>query len=161
VDDCQPLADALKGWNIGSLYTSHEPKALQTAEAIGRRLSLPVTIWENLHEHVRTRVTWLGREQFLQSVAGFFAAPTHLVFGEETAEDTLHRFKTAINALLNDSPSECVAVATHGTVITLYMADRFGLDPFSFWQTIQMPDFFVLEDPTHEKPRFVTRYSKP
>ena len=34
---------------------------------------------------------------------------------------------------------------THGTVLSMYLAERLGCDPLDLWRSLHMPDAFVLD----------------
>jgi len=48
--------ERLANQEIKKIFSSSEPKAIETAEIIGNGLSLPVEIQPGLHEHDRSNV---------------------------------------------------------------------------------------------------------
>jgi broad specificity phosphatase PhoE len=71
-----------------------------------------------------------------------------LVFGNETADQARTRFTQAIHTLLAQHPSDTLAIVTHGTVLTLFLAHHNPhLDPISFWHSLQLPDLVVVTLP--------------
>jgi broad specificity phosphatase PhoE len=109
------------------------------------------TAWlfgEGLHEHDRTHVGYLTREQFDQAVAAFFAHPDELYFGHETAHQAGARFQTGIDQMLHDIPAGNISVITHGTVLTLFVAQHTRLPAWPLWQRLGLPSFVVLTLPT-------------
>ncbi|MFI4951487.1 MAG: hypothetical protein ACHP7A_10685, partial [Caulobacterales bacterium] len=36
-------------------------------------------------------------------------------------------------------------VASHGTVLSLYLSRRLALDPFDLWKSLALPEAFVLD----------------
>jgi broad specificity phosphatase PhoE len=144
---CIALAEKLAAYDLAAVVTSVEPKARETGEIVAGRLSLPVETAIGLHEHERETVGWLGREQFETSVADLFARPGVLVFGEETADQAHRRFAAAVREALDQHPAGNVAIVTHGTVMSLFVARANGLDPLPFWRQLGMPAFAVLSRP--------------
>jgi broad specificity phosphatase PhoE len=71
-----------------------------------------------------------------------------LVFGNETGEQARTRFTQAINTLLTQHPSDTLAIVSHGTVLTLFLAHHNPhLDPIPFWQQLKLPDLVVVSLP--------------
>ena len=149
---CIGLAEQLAAHRPQALVSSQEPKALETAAILGERLSLPVEPAAGLHEHERQNVPFTSRAEFEAAVRRLFDQPAERVFGDESAEQAARRFETALAPLLA-RPVQCLAVVTHGTVLSLYIARRCGIDAFSFWQrlslpmavTLSLPDFTILD----------------
>lgn len=127
-----------------ALAASEEPKARETAAIIGARLGLPAATAPGLHEHRRGPSPWLSRDAWEAQIARLFAEPETLVFGEETAAQACGRFAAAVGRVLEAHPQGNVGVVAHGTVITLLLAARLGIDPLPFWRTLAMPDVVVL-----------------
>lgn len=144
---CEPLADRLAIYRPDAIVSSRERKAIETAQIVAGRLNLPCTIVDDLHEHVRNRVAYLGAEQFEVAVASFFAQPDRLVFGAETADEAHSRFARAVSNVLQARPDRSLAIVAHGTVIALFVSRLAGFDPFPFWQALDLPSFVVLALP--------------
>jgi broad specificity phosphatase PhoE len=127
-----------------------EPKAQETALLISQYLGVPFEIYEGLHEHDRSQVGFLGKEEFQRAIASFFERPEELILGQETAAQALARFDKAILNLLSKYPDGNLAVVTHGTVITLFTAFHAGVAPFPFWQKLGLPSLTILTAPKIE-----------
>lgn len=147
---CAPLADRLAQHHPGVIVTSVEPKAVETARLVAERLGLPLEVAEGLHEHDRRGVPFESRAAFEAAVARFFAEPARLVFGNETADGAHARFAAAVAVVLARHPGENVAVVTHGTVMTLFVARANRLEPFAFWRQLGLPALVVLSRPGFE-----------
>jgi broad specificity phosphatase PhoE len=100
-----------------------------------------------LHEHERDTVVFLRRAEFEAAVAGFFARPDELALGRETAAQALDRFSRAVDGVLAAHPQGTVAIVTHGTVLSLFVAARTGVDPFPFWRDLALPELVVQDLP--------------
>lgn len=143
----RPLADRLRSHAPSRVVASLEPKAQETGRLLASRLGVPWSVRAGLHEHDRCDVPFLGREQFLDSVAAFFRTPDQLVFGSETARDALARFSCAVDAVLSRYPDGSVAIVAHGTVISLYVADACGVEPYALWRELGLPSFVAVSLP--------------
>jgi broad specificity phosphatase PhoE len=144
---CTALARALAAYGPAVVVTSPEPKAAETAQIVADLLGTPLEIVEDLREHDRRNVPWMKAEDFRAAVGRFFQEPQSLVLGQESADQAYRRFAAAVNAVIHRHPTETVAMVTHGTVMTLYVAGAEGLDPFTFWKSLGMPALAVLSLP--------------
>lgn len=142
------LAEHLRPYHPERVITSVEPKAAETGEIVARELHIPFSTAPNLHEHERSNVSFVGREQFESQVRAFFAAPNRLIFGDETADQAHDRFASAIDNLVQQHQN--LVVVTHGTVLTLYVSRLANCDPFDFWKRLGLPAFVVLSLPDME-----------
>lgn len=141
---CALLAEKLREYSLEAIVSSVEPKAVETAQIVAKRLSMSFEIAEGLHEHERNRVTFGSAEQFEKSVAGMFANPSELVFGEETADAAHTRFSTAISNVIEEHSHRNMAIIAHGTVIALYVSRLMNIEPFEFWKRLGLPSFVTL-----------------
>lgn len=133
------LARRLEPVSASKIYTSTERKAVETAQAIGDVLHLPVEVVKGLHEHERPDTPLLEPGEFEAAMKRFFSSPAECVFGRESADATAARFRHAIAALTSAAGAADLIVVTHGTVMTLFLAESNGVDPFTFWRGLPMP----------------------
>lgn len=129
--------------------SSQEPKAVETARALGGAWGLEVELLPGLQEHRRPEAQMLSRDQFEARIRELFARPSELVFGAETADQARRRFTLALMRLITRAPQD-VVVVSHGTVMTLFVAEAAGVDPFSFWTRLDMPCAVTLSIPELE-----------
>lgn len=145
---CEILAERLATYDLAAIVASEEPKAIETGQTVARILGLPFEIAPGLHEHERGAVKSIGgREEFQAQVARFFEHPSELVLGHETADQAHARFTAAVAHVVEKHPAGNLAVATHGTVMTLFIARANGLDSVPFWKRLGLPCFVVLSLP--------------
>jgi broad specificity phosphatase PhoE len=145
---CERLAERLAAYQPSIVVTSLEPKAIETGQIVARILGIPVETALDLHEHERPYVEPFGtREQFEARVSRLFEYPAELIFGAETADQAHNRFASAIDDVLATERYGNLAVVTHGTVLTLFVARAAGLAPVPFWKKLGLPAFVVLSLP--------------
>jgi len=147
---CQVLGDNLARHDPDLIFSSQEPKAEETAQIIAQQLGKPLFIIPGLHEHERKTVRFTNEDQFIASVKKFFELPDAPVFGEETATQSLNRFSSATDELISQNRDQNLVVVSHGTVITLFVANNCGIEPFPFWSRLDLPSFVVLSTPDLE-----------
>lgn len=145
---CTALAGRLAAFGLAAVVSSQESKAVETGQIVAGTLGLPLETAPGLHEHERGVVRDLGsREEFQAQVARFFEHPDRLVLGYETADEAHARFARAVASAIERRPAINLAIVSHGTVITLFVARATGLDPVPFWKGLGFPSFVVLSLP--------------
>lgn len=143
------LASALAEFLPTAVITSVEPKAAGTGDAIAAVLGVSCDSAPGLHEHERDAEPFEGRDQFHSRMRRFFAEPSAVVYGTESADAAHARFEQAIRQVEADYPPGPLVIVSHGTVITLLVARANGLDPFPFWRDLALPSFVVVERGSH------------
>ncbi len=148
-EGAQQLAQHLAGSDQPvRLYASPELKAQETAQRIGHHLNLPIETVAGLREHDREHTPFLGKEAWENTLIAFFSRPTELIFGEESAHQALQRFNAVVEKIVADAPKGNLALVTHGTVLTLFVASHNPqIDALAFWRSLQLPDLIVLTLP--------------
>jgi broad specificity phosphatase PhoE len=141
------LAGRLAGYAPGLIVSSQEPKAIETAAILAEALGAAHLTQADLGEHRRQRVSYQSPEAFLETLALFFARPDDLVFGEETARQAGDRFARGVQTALQACPQGCLAIAAHGTVISLFAAAASRTDPFPLWRSLGLPAVLVFSRP--------------
>jgi broad specificity phosphatase PhoE len=140
------LADRLRGYQFARLYSSTEPKAVETAQVVARSLDLSVAETADLHEHDRRNVPHMESREFISMVALFFSQPERLVLGNESADAAYARFAAAVDGIVEREAGD-VAVVTHATVISVFAQRRAGQEPFALWRRMGLPSYIVFETP--------------
>jgi broad specificity phosphatase PhoE len=141
------LAEILAPYAPSAIIASDELKTQQTARPLADRLGLPVEVMAGVQEHERRTVAYLGDETFQATMVRFFAEPDTLVFGEETAIQALVRFSQAIDTALARYPEGDLAIVTHGTVMSLFVAAHSEIKPMEFWWSLDLPAWVIFALP--------------
>ena len=139
------LARQLVPYHPQILIASTEPKAIETANIIGHKLQLQVQVLENLHEHDRRNSSLISKEKFDESIREFFAKPSVLVYGNETADQAHQRFSEALYSILSAHENKTIVVVAHGTVISLFVSRLIGTSAYQLWNELGLPSFLVLD----------------
>jgi broad specificity phosphatase PhoE len=147
MDRCMYLADTVRRYSPDKLFSSNEVKAKETAQLIASNLNNTYQIIDGLHEQDRGSLKWLDRSKFIEMIHKGFRNPESLIFGNETANQANNRFTHTIKSLMTLHPQCSLAVVTHGTVITLFVAEAVGIEPYSFWNGLGIPSVIVLSFP--------------
>ncbi|MGH7552447.1 MAG: histidine phosphatase family protein [Longimicrobiales bacterium] len=140
------LADALVPLQPDAIFTSDEPKALQTAEAIAARLGLRPTTVRALREHDRKGEPFLRSDgEFQRRLRELFDRPAERVYGRESAEEALRRFEAAVQHITDEPSIARPVVVTHATVLALYLASRTRRSAPDIWKQLTMPCYVFLQ----------------
>jgi broad specificity phosphatase PhoE len=148
-EQAERLAERLAPFAPTQLFSSREPKAAQTADALGRRLGLANMIEPGFGEHRADEDPFDSQAGFGAKVARLFARPDELVMGEETGRAARARFAEAL-ARRGLPGGETAVVVAHGRVITLWLAPRLALEPMAFWKRLATGCAVVVEGEGHE-----------
>lgn len=142
----EAMARELARFDIRAIVASEEPKAAETGAVIAGTLNIPLSTAPGLHEHERERVDWLGMEAWHAQIRRLFNYPDEMVFGLETANQALRRFRSAVQRVQASSLHRegALGIASHGTVMSLYLADLRNEDPYSIWKDLALPDYVAL-----------------
>jgi len=141
----EKLAERLRVYEPDFIVSSAEPKARQTASILAEILGLQFQVAQGLHEHDRSTSPYYSEEVFHSLIQKFFAQPDTLVFGNETANQTLARFRSAVQSILDTHKENGVVLVSHGTVISLFVSWLTGCDGYALWHELALPSFVVLD----------------
>lgn len=144
---CRQLAAGLEPFHLNRIVTSEEFKAAETGRLLAEALGLPCEAASGLHEHERKGVPVMEQRAWLATVQRLFERPDEPVLGTETAREALDRFEEAVRRILARHPDERLAIVSHGTVMSLFVARHNEVDAFTFWKGLWMPDTVVLSLP--------------
>jgi broad specificity phosphatase PhoE len=108
--------------NITTVYTSTQPKTSVVGELVNLAHGVPTMPLAALDE--ARRDAWLDPEAFGAAQRAFFAHPADPpVRGWESASSAGLRFIAALDHLLAvHKPADSLAIVSHATVLTLYVA---------------------------------------
>lgn len=142
-DATRRLAPALMDCGITQIVSSVEPKCVGTAEVLAESLDIAWKTAPDLHEHRRDAMDWHGETGWHDLLQQFFANPDDLVFGRETAHQALSRFASAVATVRAEfgTQSGSLCIVSHGTVMSLFAARQLGVDPYSIWRELRLPDY--------------------
>jgi probable phosphomutase (TIGR03848 family) len=138
--EAEAAARQLAGADIAAIYASPLERTRETAEIVGRRLSLPVTILDDLAEldfgewtgKTFTEIRKDPRWQAWASHRSLSRIP-----GGETMREVQRRVVDAIMEMREQHPDEAVVVVSHGDVIRAALVFALGM-PLDFYGRIEI-----------------------
>ena len=158
---CDWLAGELSTQGVSRLYSSLEPKALETAALVAVRTGLVLEPRLNLHENDRTGLGFQEPDELRRRLREFLQCPTRLTIGNETANGALQRFTEAIADILSTVTGRNCAIVTHGTVLSLFVARHNAIAPFDLWEALGLPSYVVLDAASFSLDGEVHNYPEP
>jgi broad specificity phosphatase PhoE len=144
---CEVLADAIAEHAPSVIFSSTEPKAVETAAILGQRLGVPCESAGDLGEHDRSNVPHMRSGEFISNIELLFRRPDEQILGRESADEALARFDYAVDTAIKAHLDANIAIVSHGTVIALLVEKYSDRDGFLTWREMGLPSFAVFEIP--------------
>ena len=144
---CEGLAKRSREHNLSRIITSEELKAKETGRVLAECLGVPWSTAPNLHEHERSGVPYMEQEVWLGRLESLFKHPDDLILGNETGTQARQRFDSAVRDILSRYPNEPLAIITHASVMSLFVAHYNEVNVLEFWQSLRMPDVVRVSTP--------------
>ena len=138
--EAEAAARQLAGVDIAAIYASPLERTRETAQIVGRRLSLPVTILDDLAE--LDFGEWTGKTfAEIRKDPRWPAWASHrslsCIPGGETMREVQRRVVEAIMEMREQHPDEAVVVVSHGDVIRAVLVFALGM-PLDFYGRIEV-----------------------
>ena len=131
---------------VVALYTSTHPKTKVVGEVVHQVYGLPV--YEDAGLDEAAREGWLEPDEFQAAQRAFFTVTDRApVPGWESADAARARFVAALDALAaRHKPDDSLAVVTHASVLTLYLAHVRGeAARYADWSPIGFAEVIALD----------------
>ncbi len=127
------------------IFSSLEPKAVQTAEPAARRWSIPLITVDCLHELHRPRLV----PDYETVIARLFAEPETSIAGLEPAAQAAGRITCCLKELAAAHSERTLAVVSHGLVLTLFLARLENRWPtVAKWRAVPFTGLAVVDTTT-------------
>lgn len=139
------LAGVLQHAGLTRIFSSDEPKAIETAQVIAKALSIPHATAPDLHEHERDNVPHMRSGEFISAMEHFFRNPDQLVLGRESANQARDRITRAIGHIVEAHQTDPIAIVSHGTVLSLWLAGFTDRKPFDLWRAMGLPSCAIVD----------------
>lgn len=137
-EDCVLLAHALPP-GISRVWSSDERKAKETADVIGLRLGLPVSVDVGFGEVDRPDV-W--DRDYREVAAGYLGGADEP--GWEDRRAVTGRFAAAV-ARASSGTEQDIVIVSHGMAMTLWMASLSPIAAVDWWRALTFPDAWRIE----------------
>lgn len=147
--DAMALAVKLAAFESVALFASPEPKAHDTARAIGEVLRLSPTVDADLAEQRADENAFLPPAEIEALILRALENPDELVLGEETGAAARTRFDAAITRVAQAAEGTKVVVA-HGRIITFWLSHQLGFAAVPFWRRLGLTSAVVVDGEAYE-----------
>ena len=138
------LAAQLRSLGVDGIMTSPERKAAATAEVIAIVLGLELGEETLLREQGGESVPWFeSGSAFRTAVADHFSRPDEVVLGNESSNEAVERFATAVERAR--SRYRFPLLVAHGRIMSGFAGRVIDTHPMDFWKDLRMPDAFVID----------------
>lgn len=135
-DQAHSLSEVLQNLDFvpNRIYTSTEEKTIKTMEPYSEtvdNLIFPITQFDELH----LPDFYDSIEEFQQKRKLQFENPGFSIQGSERPQNAIKRFKSALVSVIEDD----VIICTHGTILSLYLADFNNWSSkkaYQFWKNL-------------------------
>ncbi|MEY2418387.1 MAG: 2,3-bisphosphoglycerate-dependent phosphoglycerate mutase [Actinomycetota bacterium] len=129
------LGEWLRHEKIHALYASHLLRAQQTAEPIAQAHRLEIVTEPDVAEFDRDASSYIPFEEIDRNSAEFRAIVTgdYTAIGGPSPKEFVGKIVDAMDRIIEQHPSQTVAVVCHAGVINAYMAHVLGLDKVIFF----------------------------
>jgi len=142
------LREYLRKRHVDRIISSAEVKAVQTADIAAKAAGLEHQVSEpKLNEHNRDCEKLLNSNDRRNIIIESLRNPHELVYGTETINTALERFRKGIKRHVDKSSLETVAVVSHGTVISAFVEDELGIGAVETWDNFGLPGLIEFEWP--------------
>lgn len=151
--DAIRVADILRKYPIGVIYSSPARRAFQTISPLAKHLGITIQIEQDLRERKLGEETF---EDFFKAVEVTWKDPSFAHPCGESSINAQKRGLAVVQRLLEQHPAEHIVLSTHGNLMALILH---GFDPsvdFSFWYSLTMPDIYEI-DFSHSGKGFMQR----
>lgn len=146
---CGWLAEVCRARGVTRLLAGPEPKTLETAALVAMALGGGFRPLDGLQENDRTGLGFVSPDVLEARIRAFFEDPDAVAIGAETARAVLARFQAAIDVAVDSAPDEAIAVVTHGTAMSAFIAAHNSIDPLTLWRDLTLPGVAVLDAATY------------
>ena len=140
--DALRLADNLRRCAPTRIWSSREPKAMETARILAAALACPTATHDGLRE-VTFAAGFLTQAEFGERVASFLAGEGDPAF--EPYEEARRRIVGTLAEICRYEAGD-IAVVSHGRILTVLLAELLGRRlGASAWRRIPMPGWTLID----------------
>jgi len=138
------VASLLAELGVEALVSSPYLRAIDTLRPYAERASLEIGLDDDLRE--RDLGAWLAdADELERAIARMHAEPDYRLEGGESARQCLARFDAALARVAAANRGRCVAVGSHGAILSHFLARHRTDLPQAFWRRIRNPHLFVFD----------------
>lgn len=141
---------------LDMVYSSLQPKALETAILATKNTGIPIKTDDRLTESTSFTNKFVTPEELEQNTKKYYS-DKHLSFNNgETSDEALKRFMAAISDITKEeTDKKNVGIVSHGNILTTFASQFVDRDVHELHESIRYPGIAVLDWGTK---RFTTNF---
>lgn len=140
--DAVKIAEMLKDEAIDLLVSSPYERALETIRSLAAQHKQEIHIIEDLREREIGRIVGVDFKAAKKQVYDDF---DHTFTGGESSRQAQKRAVKVLKVLLGQHRGKCIAIGTHGDIMTLTLNDFDPQYGYAFWTSSTMPDLYKAQ----------------
>ena len=138
------LAAMLAELGVEALASSPHQRAIETLQPYAGQAGLAIAVDEGLRE--RSLGGWIADPaEVEEAVRRMHADLSYRREGGESGHACLARFDDAVGRVVETNQGRCVAIGSHGGVLSHFLARADAGLPPDFWRRIRNPHIFIFD----------------
>ncbi|NHJ05640.1 MAG: histidine phosphatase family protein [Candidatus Heimdallarchaeota archaeon] len=132
------------------IYSSSEPKAIQTAKPFAEKYNLKIIQCFEFRELNRDRGDFQSEDLYKANVELVLKNRDRIYNNWETANNALSRFKEKFQEIDNENQNKKILIVSHGLILNLFFAHLLNdmSSVFKRWQTTKFCDYGIIDKGT-------------
>lgn len=131
---------------IQVIYSSLQPKALETAALATKNLSIPIQKDNNLTETTSFTNKFVSLKELEENTRKYYAEKTLSINGGETFVQAQERFVKALQDIVKkEQNKENIGIVSHGNILAGFVSQITQVDPYEIVEKIAQPDVAVFD----------------
>lgn len=131
---------------IEVVYSSLQPKALETAVLATENLGIPVEKDNNLTESTSFTNKFVSLKELEENTRKYYAEKTLSINDGETFVQAQERFWKALQGIVKkEQDKESIGIVSHGNILAGFVSQITSEDPFEIVEKIAQPDVAVFD----------------
>ncbi len=131
---------------IQVVYSSLQPKALETAVLATKNLDIPIKTDDGLTESTSFTNKFVSLKELEENTRKYYAEKTCSINGGETFKEAQERFAKALEDIVKkEQGKENIGIVSHGNILAGFVSQMTSEDPLEIVQKIRQPDVAVFD----------------
>lgn len=131
---------------IQVIYTSLQPKALETADLATEGLNIEIKKDNNLTESTSFTNKFVSLKELEENTRKYYTEKTLSINGGETFVEAQERFGKALEDIVKEEQDkESIGIVSHGNILAGFVSQITSEDPFEIVEKITQPDVAVFD----------------
>lgn len=131
---------------IEVIYSSLQPKALETAALATENLGIQIKTDNNLTESTSFTNKFVSLKELEENTRKYYAEKILSIHGGETFVQAQERFAKALEEIVKkEQGKENIGIVSHGNILAGFVSQITRTDPFEIVEKIAQPDVAVFD----------------